>query len=291
MELIVDNEPASVTAKAVNIYSRAQVKTIELSSNSVHQLKLTLPFLSSEHSLSYPLSIYSELSQISNVSSILLGDSPLEKAQISSWVELSNSIPAQDFIDYLEKKLLSRTFLVSNHITLADITAYSITHKTLGGLTYSSKNKYPCILRWSSHLMNLPGMKGAIPEYEVPRKLNEVMETYERMFRSEENIPKVEEKKPEVVKKVEEEKKTVKQAEKKKPEPKAEVKKKELTEEQKKQAEEKKKRKELTEEQKKEIEEKKKQSGEKKVKQKQGAKKGKSAAEPTPAPDSEKPPN
>lgn len=295
MELIVDNEPASVTAKAVNIYSRAQVKTIELSSNSVHNLKLSLPFLSSEHPLHYPLSIYSTLSQISNVSSILLGESPLEKAQISSWVELSNSIPAQDFIDYLEKKLLFRTFLVSNHITVADINAYSIVHKTLGGLTFSEKNKYPCILRWSSHLMNLPGMQDAIPQYEIPHKVNKVMETYENMFRTEENRPKVEEKKPDVVKKVEEDKKssekTAKPAEKKKPEPKTEVKKKELTEEQKKQAEEKKKKKELTEEQKQEIEEKKKQSGEKKLKQKQGAGKGKSAAGPTPAPGSEKPSN
>jgi hypothetical protein len=182
MELIVDHEPKSVVAKAINLYSRANIKTIELSSQSVHHLNLNLPVLSSKQALRHPLSIYSFLASVSGVESLLLGETPLEKAQTSSWVELANSIPASDFLDHLEKKLLSRTFLVSNHITVADIAAYAVVQKTIGGVTFGEKNKFPCILRWASHLMSLPGLSEAIPFFEVPFKVNKVMETYENLF-------------------------------------------------------------------------------------------------------------
>ena len=159
MELIVDSEPRSVAAKVTNSYSRANVKLVELSKYSVKHLNLTLPVLSSDKAIKYPLSIYTELTNISKTSQFLYGESCLERAQTSSWVELANSIPALEFIEYLEKKLLSRTFLVSNHITLADIVSYAVVQATIGGVTLQEKDKYPCIMRWASHLMSLPDLK------------------------------------------------------------------------------------------------------------------------------------
>lgn len=183
MELIVDHEPKSVVAKAVNLYSRANVKTVELGVHSVEHLNVSLPVLASKEALRYPLSIYSTLSTLGGVGNLLLGETVLEKAQVSSWVELANSIPSNDFIDHLEKKLLSRTFLVSNHVTVADLAAYAVVQKTIGGVTFAEKNRFPCIMRWASHLMSLPGLGDAIPLFEIPFKVNKVMETYENLIR------------------------------------------------------------------------------------------------------------
>ena len=183
MELIVDHEPKSVVAKAVNLYSRANVKTVELGVHSVEHLNVTLPVLASKEALRYPLSIYSTLSNLGGVGNLLLGESVLEKAQVSSWVELASSIPANDFLDHLEKKLLSRTFLVSNHVTVADLAAYAVVQKTIGGVTFAEKNRFPCIMRWASHLMSLPGLGEVIPLFEIPFKVNKVMETYENLIR------------------------------------------------------------------------------------------------------------
>ena len=183
MELIVDSEPQSMVARIVNSYSRANVKVVELGKRSVKHLSIALPVLSSEKAIRYPLSICTELTQISKTSSLLYGDSSLEKAQTSSWVELANSISPGDFIDYLEKKLLTRTYLVSNHITLADIAAYTVVQNTIGGITFQEKDRFPCIMRWASHLMTLPGLRECLTLFEVPFRVNKLMENYENMFK------------------------------------------------------------------------------------------------------------
>jgi Glutathione S-transferase, C-terminal domain len=176
MELIVDTEPRSVAAKVINGYSRANIKLIELSKASVAYLNASLPLLSAEKALKYPLSIYTYLVGISKTSPFLYGETSIERAQTSSWVELANSIPSKDFIDYLEKKLLFRTFLVSNHITIADIAAYAVVKITIGGATFQEKNRYPCILRWAKHLTSLPNLRDILPAFEIPEKGNKLIE-------------------------------------------------------------------------------------------------------------------
>lgn len=234
MELIVDNEPRSMTAKIINSYSRANLKVIELSKFSVQVLSANLPILSSANPIKTPLSIYTEITRISKTSALLYGDSCLDKAQTSSWVELANTIAAKDFIEYLEKKLISRTFLVSNHVTLADIAAFAVVQKEIGGVTLQEKDKFPCIMRWASHLVTLPGLKNNLPMFEIPFKVNKLMESFENILKqgkSEVEEKKVEEK----PKKIEEKPKNNEQPEgKKKPaEDQKKKKGKELTEEEK----------------------------------------------------------
>lgn len=269
MELIVDSEPRSITAKVLNTYSRANIKLIEVSKHTAEHLKLSLPALSSKDLISYPLSIYTTICEISKTSPFLLGESSIEKAQISSWIELSTTVSNKDFIDYLEKKLLSRTFLVSNHITVADISSYAIVKKTIGGITFGEKDQFPCIMRWASHLMSLPGLKDCLPPFEVPYKVNKVMEAYENYFKqntSTENAQKTieEAKKPqEEEKKKPAEKAKKVPAENAKKAPAAQEKKKQEGEaegEKKAQPKQQKLKKVLTEEQKKEIEDKKQQA-------------------------------
>ena len=84
MELIVDSESQSLTAKIINEYSRSNVKIVELSNQSRKHLGISLPLLSKDQPLKYPLSIYTELTNISNTSSLLYGETPLERAQTSS---------------------------------------------------------------------------------------------------------------------------------------------------------------------------------------------------------------
>ena len=182
MELIVDSESQSLTAKIINEYSRSNVKIVELSNQSRKHLGISLPLLSKDQPLKYPLSIYTELTNISNTSSLLYGETPLERAQTSSWIELGNLVASDVFIDYLEKKLLSRTFLVSNHITLADIYAFVIVRENIGGLTLSEKNKFPSVMRWAAHIMSLPGLKNILPLFEIPHRINKIKENFENLI-------------------------------------------------------------------------------------------------------------
>jgi hypothetical protein len=57
----------------------------------------------------------------------LLGASPLEKGAVSSWISLVSTTDSIDLAS-LNDLLLTRSFLASYHLTLADIVVYYSAH-------------------------------------------------------------------------------------------------------------------------------------------------------------------
>ena len=169
MELLLDNKPPSKAVKILNSYSRANIKAVELNQQTVELLKLKVPLLSSENLIQYPMSIFSTLASVSGTESILYGATPTERAQTSSWVEISNELSEPELVAFLESKLLTRTFLVSNHITLADIIAYVKVQKYLLKLFPNERLKFVCVMRWMTHLQSLPGLSELLPKFTVPQ--------------------------------------------------------------------------------------------------------------------------
>lgn len=147
MELLIDNQPGSVTARLVNDYSRANSKVIELSQAAASHLKLKLPVLVGDASLEFPLSILTALLEVHKLGPVLYGSNSVEKAQTSSWIEAANSLSANEFIILLESKLLTRTFLVSNHVTIADLAAYATVQPTILSLSNTERLQFVCVLR------------------------------------------------------------------------------------------------------------------------------------------------
>ncbi|CAG9322261.1 unnamed protein product [Blepharisma stoltei] len=174
MELLIDNQPASIAAGVVNEYARANAKNIELSKVAAKHLKLKLPLLVKDSTIEFPLSILTTLLEVQRVGPILYGANSIEKAQTSGWVEAANTMPPKEFISLLENKLLTRTFLVSNHITIADIAAYAVIQPVILSLSNSERLQYVCVLRWASHLQSLPGLKEKLPHVPVPERSFEV---------------------------------------------------------------------------------------------------------------------
>jgi len=63
-----------------------------------------------------------------------------------------------NFLNFLNKELMSKTFLVSNHITAADIFLYSLAKEQLLEISQKDRLKYIAVLRWAKHLQSLKGL-------------------------------------------------------------------------------------------------------------------------------------
>ena len=163
MDLIVSSEGlSSRSAKTLSLYARAPVTLHTLTVATAGLLKLSTPSLVSSNRLfRHPFGLLTEIVTQAGAG-VLLGDSPVQKAQISSWVELSHTIDPQDLISHLDTHLLSRTFLVSNHITVADIVAYSVVCDVLR--LGEARKRLINVFRWAKHLQSLPGFAQAAGE-------------------------------------------------------------------------------------------------------------------------------
>lgn len=175
MDLILSSEGlSSRSAKTLSLYCRAPATLHTLTVAAAGLLKLSTPSLvSNNHLYRHPLGLLTEITTRAGAS-VLLGESMVQKAQISSWVELSHTLDPSEFISHLDTCLLSRTFLVSNHITVADIVAYSVVFDVLR--SGEGRKKVINVFRWAKHLQSLPGFAQAA---------GEVIDFTEEMFRLE----------------------------------------------------------------------------------------------------------
>lgn len=163
MDLILSSEGlSSRSAKTLSLYCRAPATLHTLTVAATGLLKLSTPSLVSNNRLfRHPLGLLTEITTRSGAS-VLLGDTLVQKAQISSWVELSHTLDPCEFLSHLDSCLLSRTFLVSNHITVADIVAYSVVFDVLR--LGEGRKRVINVFRWAKHLQSLPGFAQAAGE-------------------------------------------------------------------------------------------------------------------------------
>jgi glutathione S-transferase len=68
-----------------------------------------------------------------------------------------------ELVTWLNDYLLYRTFVVSNHVTLADIVCFAKVRETLSIIAEVEKFKLINVYRWANHVQNLAGLREHIP--------------------------------------------------------------------------------------------------------------------------------
>ena len=57
-------------------------------------------------------------------------------------------------LEYLDSHLLSSTYLLSSHLTAADLLLFSALHATVAGWSKQEQNKWVSVMRWFTHVQN-----------------------------------------------------------------------------------------------------------------------------------------
>lgn len=146
-ELIVDDTSAlSRLVTTIAAYTRASVTIHTLRLSTARHLRLSTPILVASNAIfRSPLSLFTSLLATTNRLD-LMGKTPLQKAQVSSWVEVSRFLPSEEFTVRLEKHMKKREFLVAEKLTLADFVAYGNIGKTYGN----------DLIRWVTYMQSIP---------------------------------------------------------------------------------------------------------------------------------------
>ena len=83
---------------------------------------------------------------------------PQQQTELESWVSLFSTITAdgssvtENVLSYLESHLLSHTFLLSYHLTAADLVMLVAMQETVRGWQVEQRGRWPSILRWLDHV-------------------------------------------------------------------------------------------------------------------------------------------
>ena len=95
----------------------------------------------------------------------LMGFTSMEKAQIAQWMSFALKVMEKEqeesyFLQIMDNVLMNKTYMVSNHATLADAALFWIVYKAL--LDETKKSKYVNVLRWFYHMQHTMGIRGSI---------------------------------------------------------------------------------------------------------------------------------
>jgi methionine--tRNA ligase beta chain len=179
MELIISNNSHSDAVSLLAAYTRAPINILKLTNAACEHLKVKTPALVSEKLYEFPLSLYNQIARAAGTEHLLAGQDKLEKAQISSWVEAAHTLKVEDLISMVDQQLTYKTYLVTNHITLADIAVLSRIHSTLLSMKFTNDKQLVCLFRWVNHLQSLPGLNKLITKkVDIPNKTSLVPEAF-----------------------------------------------------------------------------------------------------------------
>lgn len=173
MELFLSHQGfQSWAARILAVYTRADVKLTYLSPEANRLLGFQIPTLVQPDKLVHlPIELYSRIVKASTASAFMNGETSLQNAQVISWITAAHSLTDEAFLSLLNDKLRPRTFLVSNHITTADIVAYARVWPMLQYASDQVKLRTINVIRWVSHLQSLTGMSEAVvSKISIPAK-------------------------------------------------------------------------------------------------------------------------
>jgi len=150
-ELIVDDSSAfSRTAAVLAAYTQAPAVLHTLRLATVQQLRLSTPVLvASTRLFRSPLALFTGILTVAGRLD-LVGKTPVQRAQVSSWLELSRTLPRDQFLTRLEGHMGGREFVVAQQLTVADFVAFAAVEGT------GSKH----LLTWMSCMRSIPEMTG-----------------------------------------------------------------------------------------------------------------------------------
>ena len=81
-----------------------------------------------------------------------------QQNELDKWVDLFLSITSTSLtpnvLEYLDAHLLSSTYLLSSHLTAADLLLFSALHGTVVGWSKQERGKWVSLMRWFTHVQN-----------------------------------------------------------------------------------------------------------------------------------------
>jgi len=170
MELYVDSSLLSRAAvflvRYVRLEGKANFKLNTFSDQAKQLFNLTqLPALVTKRDGNFTVAgaLFSYLTKISYNSAALEGDD-LSKSEIQSFVTLVERMTPADIVAHLNQHLLTKSFLVGFHVTLADIVCSVFAYEGLRAMNLEDREKNINTFRWFNHIQHLPGLKEQFEE-------------------------------------------------------------------------------------------------------------------------------
>ena len=166
-QIFVDNSPQSRAvewfAKYTRCIQRNLVSVVKLTDASKALLGLTtVPCMATtagdENLMSTSLfSIIRQLAVEANLEQIFFGKTEEDQLAILSFIELSQTMAADELIDHLNKHFdkENRQFLVGAHITAADFLTFCTILDNMFNWHEYDKHANPHVFRWADHLQHL----------------------------------------------------------------------------------------------------------------------------------------
>lgn len=102
----------------------------------------------------------------------LLGEDDTAKSQISEWLSYRNtelSPITEENLNLVNKHLLTRTYFLGSHLSLADLCLFSALHRPLANLPVSQVQRFSSLFRWYDHLQHTTGATAIYPTVSFPK--------------------------------------------------------------------------------------------------------------------------
>ncbi|KDN36958.1 hypothetical protein RSAG8_10492, partial [Rhizoctonia solani AG-8 WAC10335] len=92
-----------------------------------------------------------------------LGNTSSSEGEINKWIERvgGGEFDGENGLNALDAELQSRTYLVANSVSPADLALYATLHPTLSTLPTQTHYTRPSLLRYIDHIQNLPALRAS----------------------------------------------------------------------------------------------------------------------------------
>jgi len=96
--------------------------------------------------------------------------SDTDKAEVVEWVEkVSKGAFSQEVsLKDLDSQLISRTYIVSNHLTAADVALYGALHPVLSSLPPAQHYSHSSLTRYFDHIQSRPSVQASVAKLSAP---------------------------------------------------------------------------------------------------------------------------
>ncbi|KAF8690271.1 Nucleic acid-binding protein, partial [Rhizoctonia solani] len=124
-----------------------------------------------------------------------LGTTSSSEGEINKWIERvgSGEFEGENGLNTLDTELRSRTYLVANSVSPADLALYATLHPTLSSLPTQTHYTRPSLTRYIDHIQNLPALRAStVAPQLIDFKLDEAPKPERKAPPAKEKKPKAE---------------------------------------------------------------------------------------------------
>ncbi|CAE6347381.1 unnamed protein product [Rhizoctonia solani] len=124
-----------------------------------------------------------------------LGTASSSEGEINKWIERvgNGEFDGDNGLNTLDTELQSRTYLVSNSVSPADLALYATLHPTLSSLPAQKHYTRPSLTRYIDHIQNLPALRAStVAPQLIDFKLDEAPKPERKAPPAKEKKPKAE---------------------------------------------------------------------------------------------------